>query len=273
MIEKIGMTLGSFIGAVVVGAIVTACSGQTSPTVEGQGGTDATSTGSGAGGKAGGGGTAGGGMACVPGQQVACACPGSAMGAQACNAEGTGYIACECGSAGTGGTQEAGADGPSSADSSDAYAETEGGLGPQDDPCPTGTFINCSTSCDNQQVCPASKCVDRPPKVVSLSGYTMPTVVRTPSGVVPDDVCDGCKVYSFALSVPFSARIEVQPPWYLAHLVRRCSTFGQCAQVYSDNGITIAVATQQPNAPARNVTITAYRPYGADDGGPPCTSF
>src|ERR1700679_3143262 len=33
---------------------------------------------------------------CAPGQQVVCACPGGAPGAQACNAEGTGYDGCEC---------------------------------------------------------------------------------------------------------------------------------------------------------------------------------
>ncbi|UQA58296.1 hypothetical protein [Polyangium aurulentum] len=40
---------------------------------------------------------------CVPGQQVACACPGGAMGAQACNAEGNGYEPCQCETSGTGG--------------------------------------------------------------------------------------------------------------------------------------------------------------------------
>jgi hypothetical protein len=34
--------------------------------------------------------------ACVPGQQIACPCPGGAEGAQACNAAGTGYLPCEC---------------------------------------------------------------------------------------------------------------------------------------------------------------------------------
>jgi hypothetical protein len=35
-------------------------------------------------------------MACVPGQQIACPCPGGAEGAQACNADGTGYEPCVC---------------------------------------------------------------------------------------------------------------------------------------------------------------------------------
>jgi hypothetical protein len=49
--------------------------------------------GSAAGGSAAGGGTAG---ACVPGQQVSCACPGGTSGAQACNAAGNGYGECQC---------------------------------------------------------------------------------------------------------------------------------------------------------------------------------
>lgn len=35
-------------------------------------------------------------MNCVPGQQVACACPGGADGAQACLPDGSGYAQCEC---------------------------------------------------------------------------------------------------------------------------------------------------------------------------------
>jgi hypothetical protein len=35
-------------------------------------------------------------MNCVPGQQIACACPGGTDGAQACLPDGTGYAPCEC---------------------------------------------------------------------------------------------------------------------------------------------------------------------------------
>jgi hypothetical protein len=35
-------------------------------------------------------------MNCVPGQQVACACPGGTDGAQACLPDGSGYAPCEC---------------------------------------------------------------------------------------------------------------------------------------------------------------------------------
>jgi len=40
---------------------------------------------------------------CAPGQQVACACPGGALGAQACRGDGSGYGACTGCSGGSGG--------------------------------------------------------------------------------------------------------------------------------------------------------------------------
>jgi hypothetical protein len=38
----------------------------------------------------------GGEAACVPGEQVECACPGNRTGAQACNGDGTGFGECSC---------------------------------------------------------------------------------------------------------------------------------------------------------------------------------
>ena len=68
-------------------------------------------------------GTAPGGV-CTPGKQEACACPGGAQGAQACNAQGTAFGACECpdASAGTGGGAGANTGGS-------AGADTDGGAG------------------------------------------------------------------------------------------------------------------------------------------------
>ncbi len=52
---------------------------------------------SGAGAMGAGGGAMG---ACVPGEQVACACPGGAQGVQACNEQGNGFGSCQCGGLG-----------------------------------------------------------------------------------------------------------------------------------------------------------------------------
>lgn len=47
-------------------------------------------------------------LACVPGIQDVCACPGTEVGAQACNAEGTGFDECVCAPAAMGGGDEGG---------------------------------------------------------------------------------------------------------------------------------------------------------------------
>jgi hypothetical protein len=65
----------------------------------------AGSSGTGGGGLGGSSGKAGaaGGKSCVPGQSVACTGPGGCLGGQACNADGSGFGACECGAAGASG--------------------------------------------------------------------------------------------------------------------------------------------------------------------------
>lgn len=95
------------------------------------------------------------GQLCVPGQQIACACPGGADGVQSCNGRGDGYGACNCGDGSGGGFGGSG----------------EGGS----DPCGDGTCTegeeNCHTcendcgfcepctlapSCDNAQIPPGT---------------------------------------------------------------------------------------------------------------------
>jgi hypothetical protein len=55
----------------------------------------------------------GGEAACVPGEQVECACPGGVSGAQACNADGSSFGECSC----------------------DGTNPSEGGSPPLGDPC------------------------------------------------------------------------------------------------------------------------------------------
>jgi hypothetical protein len=47
-------------------------------------------------------------QACDPGQQTECGCSGTTRGTQTCNADGTAYGACSCGTSGAGG--QAGSD-------------------------------------------------------------------------------------------------------------------------------------------------------------------
>ena len=74
--------------------------------------------------------TSTGGMACIPGDQKACPCPGGFMGAQACLPDGNGYSTCDgcgggsasssSGSTSSGSTSSSGAGGGSSSTSSSA---------------------------------------------------------------------------------------------------------------------------------------------------------
>lgn len=77
----------------------------------GQGGAAAGSSPAGTGGAAAGqggaggapGGQGGGAPVCAPGQSISCTGPAGCKGGQACKADGSGYEACDCGSAGAGG--------------------------------------------------------------------------------------------------------------------------------------------------------------------------
>lgn len=77
---------------------------------------------------------------CSPGQQIACACPGGAQGAQACNSSGTGYGACDCpmGTGGGGGSSSGGAAGATTAGA--AGSSGSGGSTPVD---PVGDAEKC----------------------------------------------------------------------------------------------------------------------------------
>jgi cysteine-rich repeat protein len=62
----------------------------------GAGGTVDRGGAGGAGGSAENGGSPSSETVCTPGQQIACACPGGAPGAQACSTDGSGYASCSC---------------------------------------------------------------------------------------------------------------------------------------------------------------------------------
>jgi hypothetical protein len=68
-----------------------------------------------------------GGMVCVPGAQVACACPGGTPGAQACNADGTGYepcLGCSTSTSSTGAGGAGGGTGVTSSSTSSTHASS-----------------------------------------------------------------------------------------------------------------------------------------------------
>ncbi|MCC6215662.1 MAG: hypothetical protein IT376_12430 [Polyangiaceae bacterium] len=129
------------------------------------GGSSGGSSGAGPGGGGSGGGAPSGGGAggssafCVPGAQVACACPGGAQGAQACKPDGSGYEPCDCpsasGGAASGGAASGGAASGGAASGGAASGGSGGSAGADSlDTCPgeplvlagAVTTVNGSTS-------------------------------------------------------------------------------------------------------------------------------
>lgn len=80
---------------------------------------------------------------CVPGVTQECACPGGAVGAQACSADGNGYEACQCG----GGSGSGGSAGNGQSGSAGAGGATGGAAG-------SGTG-GAGGSCTPRSMCPA----------------------------------------------------------------------------------------------------------------------
>ncbi|WP_437608355.1 hypothetical protein WMF20_47130 [Sorangium sp. So ce834] len=87
--------------------------------------------------------SSGGPMACVPGQQVECACIGGATGVQKCLPDGSGFEDCQGCPSGTGGA--GGTD--CSASSTGAAGAGTGGAGGAFCPCTPGTELACNTAC------------------------------------------------------------------------------------------------------------------------------
>lgn len=85
---------------------------------------------------------------CAPGLQQACACPGSEVGAQACNAEGTGFEECICapgpggdggGGNGGGGDGGGGVTGPDCVERCEEAKQCEG----------ANPSLDCEANCAN----------------------------------------------------------------------------------------------------------------------------
>lgn len=126
--------------------------------------------------------------ACVPGQQIACACPGGTDGAQACLGDGSGFGPCECPTETTTtgvepsetsqSTDEAGSDeGPVDCPSCAADAVV-GGCAKQMDACGTDPecsgFVSCVLDCGFVEGCVA-RCTAGAPDSPGLQLFTQLT--------------------------------------------------------------------------------------------------
>jgi hypothetical protein len=108
--NQLGVVL---LGSVVASAVIfVACGSTDSPDGatpdggSGKGGTANGGTGA-QGGAAGSGGETGSNLVCVPGTTMECVGPGACRGGQSCNAEGTSYGTCDCGTGGVDGSDDA----------------------------------------------------------------------------------------------------------------------------------------------------------------------
>jgi hypothetical protein len=109
--NQLGVVL---LGSVVASAVIfVACGSTDSPDGatpdggSGKGGTANGGTGAQGGSAAGSGGETGSNPVCVPGTTMECIGPGACRGGQSCNAEGTGYGTCDCGTGGVDGSDDA----------------------------------------------------------------------------------------------------------------------------------------------------------------------
>lgn len=218
--------------------------------------------------------------ACTPGRQVACACASGAPGAQICNEQGTAFLTCNCAGAGIG---DDGGDVTTSGNlvdrsvPGDGFEGLDGGLtdlGPQldadqlheDDPCPMsdGGVLNCSASCANQRpqsVCSSIACTVTAAKAIDVNLYgTASAIFRTPARGGQDpgcsEKCDAGPPAQALLLFASAVKYVVEPPWYvISGRDSLCPFVPGSGCLIASGGVW--VATNEVNAPARNVIITA----------------
>lgn len=232
---------------------------------------------------------------CSQGATRACLGPGACDGAQSCGADGTwGACDCG-GSGGAGGGSGAGGSsgatggaggngaiggsagstsGGSGGGAGDASSGGSGGSQWQDDPCPTKTpLVNCASDCGG----PTASCAQATACGFYLyqTKYTdYPYILRTPSKPGVDPTCTAlCSppstVYGMGIAFepPFKAgyglKIKVKKPWFIRaeawvggkDYFCPISLSKQECFVWGTVTPKLTVFTDDPNAPAANVTI------------------
>jgi hypothetical protein len=235
--------------------------------------------------------------ACVPGRQVQCECADGTTSNQLCDDAGSRYLPCACAAAGAaggepgqfagshsggsgttsgmagGGMFSCGRGGASDADggASDG-GRSEGGSsdggGPlEDDPCPVGGKVfNCSDTCENPVQCRVSRCTEAP-DYDSIYIDEVPAVVRTPA-IPGDQNCGTCTpdgpsaVANITLraAIEGSYKIQVDSPWYVIPAALQAPNTLCIGRQCVWRGLSVLIATTDPNAPARNVYITEAPP-------------
>lgn len=218
-----------------------------------------TGGGSGSGGGAGSGGTGNGGSA----------------GAGATGGGGGTGGAPPDGSAGSSGGGATGTDGGPNDGSADVEPDTA--PGPLDDPCPTEPiYLNCSMSCGGRDSeCSMTECPDTLPGFWINDANVFPTYVRTPAnpGAISACKCSDGTVYGMVVKVNLQntrgIRAFVDPPWKVlvqGWTTKQCvHSKGKVGCAYGNSPAPpliswIAITTDDPFAPARNVRLEIASP-------------
>jgi hypothetical protein len=133
-------TLRLLTGSVVLSFLAACAAGGTQDEVGGDGGGSSTTTT---------------GDACVPGQQVFCACPGGSQSVQSCADDGASFGPCDCRDNGSGGGAT-GAGGGAGDGCGDGTCAADEDCHTCDADCGTCAPCTLAPSCDNAQIPPAS---------------------------------------------------------------------------------------------------------------------
>lgn len=153
--------------------------------------------GGGHGGTSAGGSSAGGSgsSACVPGASVSCVGPGACQGGQVCNADGTGYGACECASGGGGSSSGGSGSGDDGGDDGGSGG-TSGAMNPECQAC-VSEALNGSACSSYAAACGANPdcfsyigCDEDEPDAVCAQEF--PNGVADANAWVGCAVCDQC---------------------------------------------------------------------------------
>ena len=143
-----------------------------------------------------------------------------------------------------------------------------------DDPCLSSTTYdlgaNCSTTCGGPtQNCSTATCESGSPSLSITSWQQLPYVMRTPSHPAGDACSASCSTpYLYAMFVlpnitPTSAMpgmiVTVSPPWHigLAGTGFCPGSSADYCKVFGAMSPDIVIWTTDPNAPSRNVIVSA----------------
>lgn len=229
---------------------------------------------------------------CTPGATQVCVGNGACQGGQVCNAQGTAWGECVCGSGtggsagssggaagggGSGGGGSGGASGGTAGSTSSggvggaagsAAAGGTSGAGGSTLPCPTGAYTDCVGDCNPADVCATweYECHDpghRGLPVPPPPGGTLRVAVRHDPLVDGGVGCncgshESAALFEFYALQPGRYMFQTEDPWKVNKLATECEGNLNCVTI--GNFSSVVVYTNDPTAPPSHVKVTAVPP-------------